>query len=90
MITIIAAILLALISGLFFGNMIHNYQVGKCNAIAVNSNQYYEAESNCYMVLEKPNWNLFWNSVIMFIISAMWLGIIVGIIGTVTDFYYDY
>ncbi len=43
------------------GNIMHNYEVNKCNNLMVSDNQYYEAKSDCYMPMERPSWNLFWN-----------------------------
>lgn len=56
------------------GILIHNYEVNKCEI--VSQNQYYEAQSNCYMTLYLPNWNLFGNIFIMFIMTLIILGVI--------------
>lgn len=47
--------------GIYAGILMHNYEVQKCSTILSESNQYYEAQANCYMPLQRPMYNLFWN-----------------------------
>ena len=70
-------ILIGLMLGLMFGALgvpLHNYEVEKCKV--VSANQYYEAQAGCYMPLQKPEWNLFWNVFIFSMIGMFNFGLI--------------
>lgn len=80
--------LFALICGMVFGNILHNYEVRKCNKIIADTNQYYESESNCYMALERPNWNLFWTSFGIGVVNIIIGGLIWFYIWLILNLYY--
>jgi len=71
---IILGILIGLLVGLL-GIPIHNYEYKKCQHIVADTNQYYEAQSDCYLVLERPGWNMFWNFIIVAVPGVVWFGI---------------
>ena len=70
---ILIGAMLGLLFGVF-GFPIHNYYVDKCEI--VSENQYYEAVANCYMVLEKPELDLFWSIFLMSLIGLISFGFI--------------
>lgn len=77
---LIMGLLLGLLFGLF-GIPMHNYEVHKCQHSMVHENQFYEAGSDCYLPIVKPEWNLFWN-----IFTLALLGILLfGTIGLMVD-----
>lgn len=67
-------LILGLLLGVFFGNLMTNYDIKKCKYI-VPDNQYYEAEQDCYMTLERTEWARFWNIFVMVILSDCMIGI---------------
>lgn len=89
-----ACILLGVLIGMLLfplGFISHNYELNKCNSLDTNTNQEYynyELQENCYMVLERPGWNLFWECIAIAIIGMMIFGFIGFIIGMV--FFDDY
>ena len=60
-----------------FGIIMHNYEVDKCSYLnkETNTNYYdYELEDDCYFVLHKTGWNLFWNCFVFGFLGVLLLG----------------
>ena len=73
-IVMFALILIGLICGSLSGVMVHNYELDKCNALSSSTNQdyyNYELQNNCYFVLEKTGWHLFWGILLFGIMGAI-------------------
>lgn len=85
-IVIFALILIGLICGSLLGIVNHNYELDKCNVLSSSTNQdyyNYELQNNCYFVLEKTGWHLFWSVLLLGIMGAMLLvclGVCLGVI----------
>ncbi len=88
-----ACILIGVMVGLlcgFFGIPIDNYDKDKCNHLDTNTNQEYynyELQESCYMVIEKPEWNLFWSCFEMAFAGVFIFGLIGLVVGCLTDDY---
>lgn len=84
-------ILITLILSFFFsliGIPLNNYEVDKCIHLSENTNQEYynyELQDDCYMPLNLPKWNLFWNVFSFFIIGLILFGLIMFFIYTIGD-----
>ena len=77
--------ILSLIIGTLLGNVYTNYEVGKCKYI-VPDNQYYEAQQDCYITLQRPEWNRFWNCFIISLIITINLEFVIVIVYIMKEF----
>ena len=76
---LIVGAMLGLMFGALAGVVAHNYELNKCKSLVSSTNQdyyNYEVKSDCYFVLEKTEWNLFWFVLVGSIMCALLLGFV--------------
>ena len=75
----IFGIIIGLLLGCLGAIIIHNYDLNKCQVLSESTNQDYydyELQSECYFVLEKTGWHLFWGMIALGFVGMIFFGFI--------------
>lgn len=71
---LILGLILGLVVASIVGTAYNNYEVSKCHFIS--QNQYYEAQTDCYTVLQTPTYNLIRDIVAFYILFGCFFGFV--------------